>query len=221
MYELDSRMLGPLNCFVQKVTEPGEVSFEIRKSAAGFVPMQKDVANRIKVKSKKATAAQLRTTGKQHMVPVAFEKGEFRPLSMPKELEEGDAILFHPSERTGPAFAVIGRMGKTTFSSTELRDQAVFTHAFGLPGRYEWADANGSGVGGVIVVENEPATGKMAAERAMQRISEGVLVHIVGTKVQPRELRISTGQTVFFAVEQTEGITITDVSLLKQGKTAR
>ena len=155
------------------------------------------------------------------MVPVGFADGVFKPMSMPKEVEQGDAVMFHPADQTAPAFAVCGRMGKTSFSSTELRDQAVFSHAFGLPGRYEWVDANGSGVGGMIVVENEPATGKKAAERAMQRMAEGVLVHIVGNKVSPKDLRISTGQTVFFAVEETDGITITDTSLLKRDKTAR
>ena len=71
---------------------------------------------------------------------------------------------------------------------------------------------------GVITVVNEPGDQKDGAEHAMKRMSEGALVHIVGNKVEPTELTISTGQTVFFAVEKTKGITITDVSLLK-GKT--
>lgn len=220
MYALDSRMLGPLNCFVQKVTEPGEFTFEIRKAAAGFVPLAENNAVTLKVKDSKATRAQLRTRGKQHMVPVRMVEGVLRAEGMPKEVELGDAVMFHQADRRGPAIAVVGRMGDTAFSSTELRDQAVYTHAFGLPGRYEWTDANGSGVGGVIVVENEPAEGKAGAERAVQRLAEGVVVHIVGDKVKPKELRIATGQTVFFAVEDTKGITITDVTLLKKGRRA-
>lgn len=219
MYTLDSRSMGPLDCFVQKVTESGDFIYEIRSSTAGFCPMDEKSAARIKVKPNKASRAQQRTSGKQHHVPVIFKEGVFEAVSAPKELMQGDAILFHPSDPDLPSFSVVGRMGKTAFSSTELRDQAVFTHPFGLPGTYHWADANGSGVGGVIVVENEPATGKEGAERAMERMAEGVLVHIVGDKVKPRELRIATGQTVFFAVEGTDGITITDVTLLaKDGK---
>ena len=214
MTTLDSRSMGPLDCFVQKITESGDLVFEIRGAAAGFCPLDEKSAARIKVKPNKASRAQQRTSGKQHHVPVIFNKGVFKAVSAPKELMQGDAILFHPSGPDLPSFSVVGRMGKTAFSSTELRDQAVFTHPFGLPGKYHWADANGSGVGGVIVVENEPATGKEGAERALERMAEGVLVHIVGDKVKPKEVRISTGQTVFFAVESTEGITITDVTLL-------
>ncbi|SMX33026.1 hypothetical protein [Actibacterium lipolyticum] len=218
MYALDSRVLGPLNCYMQKVTEPGEFVFEIRMSAGGFLPMADASANRIKVKANKANAAKLRSSGKQHMVPLKHADGGFQVGDMPKEVEQGDAILFHQPDRNAPAFSVAGRVGKTTFSSTELRDQVVYTHAFGLPGRYEWVDANGSGVGGVIIVENEPAEGKDGAERAMKRMGEGVLVHIVGNKVKPKEVRIATGQTVFFAVEDADGITITDKTLLRRGK---
>ncbi|WP_456391104.1 hypothetical protein [Profundibacter sp.] len=221
MYALDSRSMGPLDCFVQKITESGDFIFEIRGAAAGFCPLDEKAAARIKVKANKVSRAQQRTSGKQHHVPVIFNKGVFEAVSPPKELMQGDAILFHPSDPDLPSFSVVGRMGKTEFSSTELRDQTVFSHPFGLPGKYHWADANGSGVGGVIVVENEPATGKEGAERAMQRMAEGVLVHIIGDKVKPQELHIATGQTVFFAVEQTDGITITDVTLLGRGKKAR
>ena len=58
---------------------------------------------------------------------------------------------------------------------------------------------------GVITVVNEPGDQKDGAEHAMKRMSEGALVHIVGNKVEPTELTISTGQTVFFAVEKTKG----------------
>ena len=215
MNTLDSRVLGPLNCFVQKITQSGELKFEVRQSSAGFLPINEGLAGLIKVKPKKVSAAQMRTSGKQHYVPVAFSEGRLFAKSAPEEIEQCDAILFHQTDRKAPAFSVAGQIGETIFSSTELRDQAVFTHAFGLPGCYEWADANGSGLGGIIIVENDPATGKNAAKRATMRMSEGVLVHIVGDKVKPKELRISTGQTIFFAVEETKGITITDINLLK------
>jgi len=214
MHELDSRTLGPLNCFVQKVTEAGDFYFEIRQSSAGFCPVDEKSVTRVKVKANKADRAQMRTAGTQHTVPVSYKDGVFQAQEMPKDIVQGDAVLFHAAMRDAPDFAVTGQMGRTPFSSTELRDQAVFTHAFGLPGRYRWADANGADVGGVIVVENEPACGKAGAQRALERLSEGVLVHIVGNKVKPKELRITTGQTVFFAVEDCDGITITDVSLL-------
>ncbi|MEC8629911.1 MAG: hypothetical protein VXY73_07460 [Pseudomonadota bacterium] len=218
MNVLDSRILGPTNCFIQKITEPGEVVFETRKAAAGFLPLAEHMAHRVKVKDLKLSKAKMRARGGTHHIAVHSQKGAVQIGDTPGEVELGDALLFHNANRDGGGFAVSGRMGKQVFSSAELRDQAVFTHAFGLPGRYEWADANGSGVEGVIIVENDPAEGKRGAERAIERMSEGVLVHIVGDKVKPKELRIATGQTVFFAVEDTDGITITDKTLLKKGK---
>ena len=218
MNVLDSRILGPTNCFIQKITEPGEVVFETRKAAAGFLPLAEHMAHRVKVKDLKLSKAKMRARGGTHHIAVHSQKGAVQIGDTPGEVELGDALLFHNANRDGGGFAVSGRMGKQVFSSAELRDQAVFTHAFGLPGRYEWADANGSGVEGVIIVENDPAEGKRGAERAIERMSEGALVHIVGDKVKPKELRIATGQTVFFAVEDTDGITITDKTLLKKGK---
>lgn len=220
MYALDSRSLGPLDCIVQKITQSGDLIFEIRNPAEGFFKINEKSALQFKVKENKASRAQQRTSGKQHLVPIDYSDGVFKAMSSPKDLMQGDAILFHHVNPKSPAFAIAGRMGKTEFSSTELRDQVVYSHPFGLPGRYQWADANGSGVGGVIIVENDPATGKAGAKRAMQRMAEGAMVHIVGNKVKPKELRIATGQTVFFAVEGTDGITVTDISLLTKDKKA-
>lgn len=214
MQTLDSRNLGTLNCYAQKITGSGELMIEAGRASTGFLAPTPERAVKKKVKALPANRRRERKGGKQHVVPLKFQDNEFS-LDMDRiEVQEGDTILFHVAERKLPRFAVRGTIGDVSFSSTELKDQAVFTHAFGLPGRYEWTDANGSGVGGVINVRNEPGEGKKGAERAMKRMSEGALVHIVGKKVEPRELTISTGQTVFFAVEQTDGITITDVTLL-------
>lgn len=210
MHALDSRSLGPLNCYIQKITSPDELTLEVRKAAAGYIPLDMERAQKAKVKKLLAT----RQEGTQHQVAITFKGNDFIADISKLDLREGDAILFHQPDRKRPGFAVRGTMGKTEFDSCFLKDQAVYTHAFGLPGRYEWTDANGSGVGGVVTVVNDPAEGRKGAERAMKRLSEGVVVHIVGTKVKPAEVTITTGQTVFFAVEDTKGITITDVSLL-------
>ncbi|MEC8795810.1 MAG: hypothetical protein VXX48_05735, partial [Pseudomonadota bacterium] len=143
MNVLDSRILGPTNCFIQKITEPGEVVFETRKAAAGFLPLAEHMAHRVKVKDLKLSKAKMRARGGTHHIAVHSQKGAVQIGDTPGEVELGDALLFHNANRDGGGFAVSGRMGKQVFSSAELRDQAVFTHAFGLPGRYEWADANG------------------------------------------------------------------------------
>jgi len=187
----------------------------VDKSSAGFSPIDEVNAAKFEVKSLPAARRGERQGGNQHVISLQFDGTQFSFDTKDMQVNEGDALVFHQSERQQPGFSVRGRVGDNEFSSTSLKDQAVFTHAFGLPGVYRWADANGSGIGGVITVKNEPGEGKLGAERSMKRMGEGVLVHIVGKKVEPQELTISTGQTVFFAVEKTDGITITDASLLK------
>lgn len=214
---LDSRMLGQVNTFIQKVTEPGDLVIDLRDAVAGFVPLNEDAPMKMKVKASRKSAAELRNGGKQHDLPIRFDKGKFEATEPPQGVEQGDVLVFHPADRGQRHFAVSGRVGERSFSSTELVDQAVYTHAFGRAGTYRWADANGSKVGGEIVVRDDPATGKQGAERAIERMAEGAVVHIVGDDVTPRKLEITTGQTVFFAVEKTKGITITDVRLLEKG----
>jgi preprotein translocase subunit YajC len=45
-------------------------------------------------------------------------------------------------------------------------------------------------------------------------LSKGTLVVISGDKVEPTFVEISVGQTVFFAVEKADGVTITDRRLI-------
>ncbi|MEH6829459.1 MAG: hypothetical protein V7661_01350 [Sulfitobacter sp.] len=220
MQALDSRNMGSGNCYMQKIIDKGELKIAGGKTAEGFLPI-KEGKRTLTAKIRSQPTAVLEQDGvevKQHIVPLRFKGNEFHLEAEKLNAAQGDMLIFHAADRAQPGFSVRGEIGKQKFSSTSLVDQAVFTHAFGLPGRYEWADANGTGVGGVITVVSEPGDKKDGADRAMKRMSEGILVHIIGTKVEPKELTISTGQTVFFAVEKTKGITITDVSLLKGKK---
>lgn len=217
MHVLDSRRIGPLNTYTQKVPGSGELMLDVQPASGGFLPFEEDKAKKAKVKSRPAARRRDRKGGKQHYVPLASNKDNvFSMKAEDMDVEEGDALTFHLPGRKERPCVVRGQIGDFRFSSLALRHEAVFTHPFGVAGRYEWADANGSKVGGVITVRDDPADGKLGAERAMDRMKEGVLVHIVGDKVSPREVTISTGQTVFFAVEDTDGITITDVTLLKR-----
>lgn len=216
MHQLDSRNLGPLNCYMQKVTSKEDITLEVRKSSAAFLPMDDLKSQNVKVKALTATQRTAREEGKQHSISLDFKENDFHVDLSAVDVREGDTLIFHQAQRKQPSFAVRGMMGKTGFDSSSMVDQAVYTHAFGLAGRYEWADANGSGVGGVVNVVDETAEGRKGSERIMKSLSEGVLVHIVGKKVSPAEVTISTGQTVFFAIEETSGITITDVNLLPQ-----
>lgn len=212
---LDSRVLTSYNCYIQKVLGKGELVLDARVASAGFAPIAEKPLLRTKVKAATAAGRRDRRSGKQLNVPLAFSSDRFTITLDDIAVDEGDALLFHLPQRKVPSFSIRGRADGHEFTSVALEDQAVFTHPFGIAGDFEWGDANGSGVGGVVHVVDDPADGIKGAERSIKHMSEGVLVHIVGKKVEPEEITIATGQTVFFAVEETKGITITDRSLLR------
>jgi hypothetical protein len=109
-------------------------------------------------------------------------------------------------------FAVRGQMGEEFVSSASLRTESVFTHAFGLPGTYEWADANGSGLRGQVRV----GTPRAAAghQEWLSRLGEGTLIHVRGDQAEPDSIDILAGQTVVWAIEDAPGVSITDTSLI-------
>jgi hypothetical protein len=98
-----------------------------------------------------------------------------------------------------------------------MRDDSVFTHAFGLPGEYAWADANGSRLRGVVRVvpprlESRTAAGRRAEwQRAL---GQGTMILVRGETAEPAEVEVVVGQTVFWAVQDAPGVSITDVALL-------
>jgi hypothetical protein len=100
------------------------------------------------------------------------------------------------------------------FDSLALAAEAVYTHAFGLPGEFRWKDANGSRVSGLVNVRQVDSKKQREMTAWASQMKEGVLVVISGDRAEPKEVNIFVGQTVFFAVEKARGITITDSRLL-------
>jgi hypothetical protein len=96
--------------------------------------------------------------------------------------------------------------------SASLRTESIFTHAFGLPGSYEWADANGSSLRGHVHVAVPDTTG--GHEAWLGRLQEGTLVHVRGERTEPERVDIVVGQTVVWAIEDAPGVSITDTSLV-------
>jgi len=73
---------------------------------------------------------------------------------------------------------------------------------FGHPGQYEWADANGSGIG--VVVRRKYPDRKTQADIARwdYRLSKGTMVMVADGKADPATVDVEAGQTVFFAIVQ-------------------
>jgi plastocyanin len=198
------------------VTTTGKLELEVGPAAGGFVTADQRRVIKAKIKSRSSAANSDKKRSSQHVVPLNYVDGNFVFRKQELDIHEGDSLVFHLETPKSPAFAVQGRIGKLRFSSANMVDKAVFTHAFGFPGTYEWVDANGSGIGGVVTVLEHTAKTQSDATELMKTMENGVLVHIVGDKVDPAEITITVGQTVFFAVEKSSGITITDASLVEK-----
>jgi plastocyanin len=207
MHSLDSRSLQYVNCYAQRFAEPGIVHYELTTQAGACLPLGSDVYT-IDV-----AEAPLRT-GVQHTVVVRRVEGALRPEPEHLQIEAGDMVLWNTPDATVAGYVVRGEGAGGGFDSSSLRNEAVYTHAFGLPGNYKWLDANGSKVGGEVIVETPDCRTAKGVARWQKALKAGSLVTIRGASARPRRVEILTGQTVFWAIEQAEGITITDSRLV-------
>jgi plastocyanin len=149
---------------------------------------------------------------RQHYVTVAMSDGQLRARPAVLRVTAGDLVVWSGNRSVTFGFAVRGHMGEEFVTSASLRTESIFTHAFGLPGTYEWADANGSGLRGQVRVEApEAAAGH---QEWLSRLGEGTLVHVQGDRAEPDSVDILVGQTVVWAIEDAPGVSITDASLI-------
>lgn len=207
MNDLDSRSLQYVDCYAQRFAEPGTVEYELTTLAGTCLPLGSetftiDVAEAPKRK------------GVQHSVVVRRVEGALRAEPARLQIEAGDMVLWNTQDASVAGYVVRGEGAGGGFDSSAIRHEAVYTHAFGLPGTYEWRDAHGSGLAGEIVVELLDCRDAKVAARWHQALKSGSLVTIRGKTARPRKVEILAGQTVFWSVENTEGISITDARLL-------
>ncbi len=210
MHSLDSRSLHYVDCYAQRFAEPGTVRYELTTPAGVCLPLGSETFT-IDI------AEAPRRKGVQHTVAVRRVEGALRPDPEHLQIEAGDMVLWNTPDAAVAGYVVRGEGAGGGFDSSSLRHEAVYTHAFGLPGVYHWLDAHGSGVAGEIVVEALDCRDAKTAARWRKALQSGSLVTIRGESARPRRIEILTGQTVFWAVEQADGISITDARLLPHG----
>lgn len=205
MDTLDSRKLGAFDCFGQRFMRAGSYSY--RLSRAGFTGLSDQFPFVVHV-----SEADDGHRMAQHTVFVR-EEGR-RLVAEPGELkiQRGDLVLWH-GKGVQYAFAVEGE--KAFFSSTAMRAEAGFSHAFTSPGEYRWVDSHGSGLSGRVLVKPFDAETEESRRRWFESAKKGTVVTINGNIAQPAEVSVHAGQTVFFAIVKTEGISITDDRVLK------
>jgi len=201
MTTLDSRQLSYVNTFGRRFGEPGAVRYRLVSAAVACQPPGDDLPFTIENGDKGET--------RQHDVTVR-QRGE-RLAADPAELQigAGDVVLWHSLAGTN-AYVVQGQGAGGEFDSSSLTGDTLYTHAFGVPGDYEWVDARGRSVKGLVRVGTLETSERDPCREWMRALENGTLVVIEGARSDPSEVSILAGQTVFFAVTAADGITITD-----------
>ena len=201
---LDSRALNRADCYGQRFMKPGLYPYNIVPAHGAALSTQRPFAIKVRDGEKGAKMA-------QHNIAVRAEGPSFRAA---KELEiaAGDMVLWNCNQPGAMPFAVVG--DHEFFASHRLKNESGYSHAFGLPGSYDWVDAHGSKTAGRIHVRDPGCKTDADLSKWRKTLALGIVVMIHDGKVDPAEVEIVTGQTVFFMVVNGPGISVTDRRLL-------
>jgi plastocyanin len=203
---LDSRVLTYLDCYAKKFSRAGRVEYRLLPGAGACVP--EDAAFTIDVSGREEGE------GRQHDVEVRFVNRALTAEPEHLDIQPADIVLWHANDPTVPGFTIRGTAPDGDFNSGAMEEEAVFTHAFGSAGSYDWVDAYAGAVRGTVEVVDPEGQREKDCAKWIESLGEGALVHISGGKVKPERIQILTGQTVFWAVEKAAGISITDSRLV-------
>jgi len=206
MNTLDSRSLGIGDCFAVKFAEAGSVRHVLTFGAHAPAQVGPDEGFPITVKKKGDAGA----PPKQHYLLVKRDGNQLIPSTPELAIEAGDTVLWYTTDPAAAGFCVAGSGKGFSFGSHGLRAEAIYTHAFGTPGTYEWTDPLARNVAGTVVVK--PVTPKSDKERQawLASLSQGASFEIRCGKVKPAKVEIVVGQTVFWKAWDGEGLAIVD-----------
>lgn len=220
---LDSRALRNTDCYGQRFMKPGTYPYAlVPAGGAGATTDFPYVVEVVEKTSKREremhqTAVTVRFVKERHgdcCDERTADPGRFVPDQERVTVEAGDMVLWNSPDAATRPFAVEGQ--KAFLGSTALTNECGYTHVFTTPGEHEYADANGSGLRGVVRVA-DPKVRSAEQLRAWQaRLGEGALVMINDGRAEPAELEVVLGQTVFFAVVTGPGVTITEASSVEE-----
>ena len=205
MTNLDSRSLTYVNTFGRRFTRPGQVRYRVGSAAAICRPSDEEFPFTIDVAKGQG--------GKQHNIAVELRGDRFETDPPELTIAEGDVVLWHsPSPAAGYVIQGDGEAG--SFDSSSLTNDVLYTHAFGTPGEYEWVDAIGRSVSGLVTVTTLDTSDRKQCGEWVDALERGTLVVIDGNNSDPAEVSIVAGQTVLFAIVAADGITVTDARFL-------
>lgn len=208
MNTLDSRFLRLGDCFAHRFSVPGTFAYALSPIPTPLAAPP--TTQSVTVAARDGGDDESRQ--RHHQVTVAMSAGQLRAKPAELQVNAGDIVVWSADRSVTFGFAVRGQIGDEFVNSASLRTESIFTHAFGLPGTYEWADANGSGLRGQVQVGMPEAGADHQAW--LSRLGEGTLVHVRGDRAEPDAVDILVGQTVVWALEGAPGVSITDTSLI-------
>jgi plastocyanin len=206
MHTLDSRSLRLGDCFGQRFPVPGEVRYFVSPGelvpSAGSRSEGGYLINVLPAASGKDVA--------QHNVVVSLKDGSLTVSPEKLEIRAGDGVLWHTTDPAVNGFHVAGAGPKFHFNSASIQDDALYTHVFGVPGRYEWLDPNGSGISGTINVETFAAKSARERDQWFEILKKPGAIKIKGKSSSPASVKIVVGQTVFWSISDSPGVAIID-----------
>jgi len=203
----DSRAIRRTDCYAQRFMRPGRYSYTILPAHTAAI--SEDCPYTIIVKDGKMDGEM-----KQHNLFINGRGAQFVPDSSELTIDLGDLVLWNCVRKDATSYSIVG--DQEFFDSARLTNECGYSHAFGMPGEYRWKDAYGSDISGVVKVVDPQCKCEADVKKWRKRLSDGTVVMIIDGKVQPDKVEIVTGQTVFFAVVKSPGISITDERFLEK-----
>lgn len=206
----DSRSLRYTDAFGQRFMREGTYRYSVVTAGTGDIGDHPTYTIKVD-RSGKGHKMQ------QHFIDIAFKDGEYKPNDPEITIQSGDLVTWSCRQPAAPPFEVVG--DKEFFSSSTMVNESGYAHAFGTVGEYHWADANGGKLSGVVRVRNPKCQSQKDLARWQRQLRKGALVMINGSKAEPAEIEITTGQTVYFAIIKSKGVSITDqrcIDVVKQ-----
>lgn len=201
---LDSRTLGRTDCYGQRFMRAGTYAYNVLPAGGHHITDERPFTIEVRERGGEARM-------EQHTVVVRYADGRFTPEQPEITIQEGDLVLWNCPDRAVP-YVVAG--DREFFASDRLTNECGYSHAFGSAGEYRWTDAYGSQLAGLVRVKDPHVEDHGELQRWQESLKKGTVVMIEGARTEPQEVEIVIGQTVFFAVTKTSGVSITDERLL-------
>jgi len=201
---LNSQHLTSQDSFIHPFRNAGTFDYSARTSDYGDVQ-----GGTIMVQAAKAAIGK----GNQHNVVFHWDPAirAFVPREQDRKLtiKQNDFVIFHfdQAQPGQPPCFILGQSGeKVEFDSRRLGTHDAFTHFFLSAGEYAYRI--GRDVHRVSVASHQ----EFSAEEHEQRAREGVVVMIAGEQPRTKHVKVVAGQTVVWAVEKGENLSIQSVA---------